>query len=732
MRNFGTDDFYNFHFTIAAPAVTGTAAGKSALSNTSKISRNNKNTSKAGNSSAADIQFMPESGPLVASLPTSVGFKAIGSDGKGITVKGIVYDKEGNAQAKMATLHNGMGIFNLLPQPGETYTAKITLSSGEVNTVQLPQVKNSGTLLKIKNNTNSDSLDVMVLATKDMQDAAHSYSVIGQLKGAVYYAANVKLTKDYLDIRVPKNLFPTGVAHFTLINAQNQPLNERLTFINHHDELKLDIQSNTRSFTPRDSIALHITVKDYKGMPAVGSFSLAVTDDTQINTAGYSNDIYSQLLLTAGLKGYIEDAGWYFSAVNEADNALDALLLTQGWVGYNWKNMLDETTHPTFAAEPEFVVKGKVTNLLNKPIANSNVILIGTGKYKLLKDTTTGNDGSFVFKNFPLTDSTTYVLQARKAKGGIIHAGITIDENTTLPAVVLPDYAEFNNNDSTASHYAVNSYKYQQELNTLRYGPGNHLLNTVVIKDKAAIKNSQNLNGAGNYDQAITRDEIEKAGKISLFQLIMSKVTGLHEGHIHNDPNLSFLLKEKRVRFVIDGIDLDRFYEPSNGILNEHYNYQRETLDYLTAADITGIEVIYSSKYNALYNNKNLTTDEQLAISSTGPAGSDVAYLEITTRSGNGPFTKPATGILVYKPAPVSIVPQFYRPKYPVKNAYPGFSDLRSTIHWEPNIITNKSGEATVSFYAADRPATYKLILQGTNLKGSVGSTTQTITIATK
>jgi hypothetical protein len=496
-------------------------------------------------------------------------------------------------------------------------------------------------------------------------------------------------------------------------------------------------------YAPRDSIPLHITVKDSKGNPVVGSFSLAITDDGQINKADIDKtNIFAQLLLASDLKGYIEDPAWYFTPNNNAAKALDILLLTQGWVGYNWKDILNEPAQPTFAAEPEYVISGRVNNLLNKPMSNSRVILVSTGKVKLYKDTVTNIAGQFLFKNFPpITDSTTFVLEARKDKGRIINAGISVDENKTPPAVVLPYFPVpipwYINSDSTVLNYVKKSADYHDVTEDLKNGPGSHLLKTVNIRGKAIIKDSKNLNGLGNYDQAITQNDIEKAGKISLLKLIEQKVNGFHNGYGPKGKGLTFMLKDKKVHFSIDAIDIDRFYEKSdNPVPDDHYNYQKDILEYFTAEDITGIEVLYNPQYTALYNDKNLPAlydDQNLPTATMPGSGSDLtAYIEITTRSGQGPYANSPKGIYVYRPAPVIIPAQFYTPRYPVKNMYPGFTDLRSTIHWEPNIVTNKNGEANTFFYAADPLTTYTLILQGADLNGSVGYTTQEITITNK
>ena len=692
--------------------------------------------------SDVDVQFMPESGQIVELLPTHIGFKALGNDGKGIAVKGILIDKENNEQISFESVHDGMGVFDFVPQSGETYTAKITLPDGQIKTVSISGIRSSGTVLKIKN-TPSDSLEISIFSTKDIQSATNDYTIMGQSQGTVYYAATFKLNRDIVNFKVPKSLFPTGVAHFTLFNAQNQPLNERLSFINHNDNLKVEINAGSALYVPRDSIPLHITVKDNKGNPVVGSFSLAVTDDGQIKKADISKtNIFTQLLLASDLKGYIEDPAWYFTPDNEAAKALDILLLTQGWVSYNWKDILNGPTQPAFTAEPEYIISGKVNNILNKPMVNSNIVLLSTGKVRLYKDTVTNATGQFLFKNFPpITDSTTFVLEARKAKGRIINAGISVDENRTPPAVALPYFPAptpwYINSDSTVLNYVKKSSGYHDALEDLKNGPGRHILKTVTIKAKAIIKDSKNLNGAGNYDQAIAQDDIEKAGKISLLQLIKQKVNSFHDGYGTKGKGLTFMLKDKKVHFWIDGIDIDRFYDPSdNPIPDEHYNYQKDILEYFTAEDITGIEVLYNPQYTALYDDKNLPAlyDDQNLPTPPVSGSNDIttAYIEITTRSGQGPFANSPKGIYVYRPAPITTPAQFYTPRYPVKNVYPGFTDLRSTIHWEPNIITNKNGEANTFFYAADPLTTYTIVLQGADLNGNVGYTTQEITITNK
>lgn len=686
-----------------------------------------------------DLQFMPEGGQLVALLPGVVGFKAIGEDGLGVDIKGEVLNKEGETAVSFVSLHKGMGAFNLVPQPGEVYTAKITLANGDTKTVNLPAIKQSGIGLRVKNNPARDSIDVSFFASDDMVAPGKMYHFIAESRGVVCYAASLDFKSNSINAHIPKGNFPTGIAHLTLLNQAGQPVSERLVFINRNDNLKIDVTSG-KSYTPRDSIPMHIKVTDAQGKPVMGSFSVAVTDNAQVKKDADNNaNILTGMLLSADLKGYIEDPAYYFLHNSDSFKALDVLLLTQGWIGYNWNNILTGTAKPAFEPEPRFEIKGRVTNLFNKPFVNTNVLLLGTGKYRALRDTTTNADGIFTFNKLPLViDSTKFVLSARTKRGRTIQGGITVNEvgpaplNTLYSTPVKPWYV---NTDSTLLNYIKTNNAYRYELDKVENGGTGRLLRTVDIREQAAIKGSQNLNGAGTADQTLTTADMENAGKASLYDVIAGKVKGFRTGYLPRSTDLNFFIKDKRVRFVIDGLDLDRFYQPTDNfggprIPNEHYEYIKQTLDYLTAEDLLGIEVLYSPQNIANYNTQNLTTDEIMELNPAGPRGSSVAYLEITTRSGNGAFMRRANGVYVYKPKPVSLPKEFYSPRYAVKNINRNFSDLRSTIYWNPSIVTNKNGEAKVVFYAADKPTTYTVILEGGDMNGKIGMQTNKITIS--
>jgi hypothetical protein len=659
-----------------------------------------------------DVQFLPEGGSLVAGLPAHIAFKAIGEDGKGTNISGVVTDHNQQKVAEIKSLHNGVGDFDMNVREGEIYTAKVTLPGGKIKEYPLPAVKSTGMVLKIKNKLESDSIEVFVTATNNIIQSGGSYFLIGKARGIVCYAAIFSFRDgNYIKKKIAKNLIPSGITHFTIMTPGYQPLNERLVYIDHHDNLNIQLITDKPDYHSRDSIALKIKVTDNTGKPVAGNFSLAVTDDMQVKTDSLNENLVSRMLLTSDLKGFIEEPGYYFSSIDKDKWAeLDNLLLTQGWVGYDWQQVL---TPPaiTYQPEHEFMVKGRVINVFNKPVKGTDILLFSKSP-AILMDTATDKDGRFLFHRFPRVDTPLFVLKAVNKNGKSFNVRITVDE------VQPPDFIRpagpltepwYVNSDSTLLNYAKRSAAAKQQLN---FPAGGHILKEVKITAKKVVKGSQNLNGPGNADIVLDERDLEKAGKKTWFDLFNDKIPGFREGKYgHNF--LSFFIKFKYAIFVVDGIVL-------SGEYIEDYNGLRRYLQSHSAEDIKGIEVLYSGTFNSKY---------ELRFGNYDGMYLQFAFIEITTRSGHGPIIDNTPGMYLCKPLPLSWPKQFYKPKYAVQDTAKHLPDLRSTIDWEPNVITNANGEAKVWFYTADKPSTYTITIEGTDMNGGLGYQTEKIVV---
>jgi hypothetical protein len=739
-----------------------------------------------------DLQFMPEGGNLITGISSRVGFKAIGEDGIGIDVSGKVYNSTNEVVASFASSYKGMGSFDFKPLNTNAYTARITLN-GNMKSFPLPAIKSTGSALRIANSVEGDSLKAAVIVSTNLTTSvAAVYHLVGQSGGKIYYDEEIPVTGNtFLTKGIAKDLFPTGIARFTVMNAQRQPLNERIAFIDHHDNLEIRLKPGQAFYKTRDSISVAIEVKDIEGRPIEGSFSLAVTDDSQVQTDSLSTNIMNTLLLTSGLKGTIEAPGHYLQATPQAAADLDHLLLTQGWIGYDWKEVFNPPAVLSYPAQPDFVVAGKVTNAFNKKSALTSIQLLSL-KPEYAKISTTGDDGSFSFGELPFGENLKFFLQAKNKNGKSFNVGIQIDEfkpEEFKPASqrFVPWYV---NSDTVLLRQANTRALQEAKLNAR----GTNLLQEVIITAKKAVKDSKNLNGAGEADQILDEKDIGKAPKKTLLNLMNENIKGFNVGIWPSknvvavgieslgvsgltppklssgrgsesrdktakgtvpmvfSPVKSYRIFDKEIHLVIDGINIESLYQPTPGqpvltmdpqlvaqrdmnpagdyILerntaspDDRQKFIKEFLDGILAEDVKGIEVMSNPQYNNRYKSQY---DWKIS-SSLSMISADFAYVEVTTYSGNGAYLKTPPGVYLHKPMSYVNTAAFYRPKYTVKTS--PLSDFRSTIHWEPDIITDKDGKAIVSFYSADRPGTYSIIMEGSDMKGNIGRKTGTLII---
>jgi hypothetical protein len=663
-----------------------------------------------------DLQFMPEGGHLIAGIRTQVGFKAIAESGLGIDVEGKIVDSKNSMVMPFKSAYKGMGAFNFVPISGETYKALITTSNGSVKVFDLPQVKPSGVNLRVINNNSSDSISISVNFSQDLVNG-QQYQFAGLVNGVVYDRANFAATKSRVNLVLAKNTVPSGIVHFTVFNNTSQPVCERAAFINNLDNLNIRITTSKSTYSTRDSVALKIGVADKSNKPMpVASLSVAVTDDSQVKTDRYENNIISDIFLTSGLKGFIETPAYYFSDTKEAADNLDLLLLTQGWVGYNWESIFKPQL-PLFKPEPGFALTGNVTSFDGKPLPASKVTLLMGEKVKLIADTLTDANGRFIFKQLPKFDVASFFVQTQNAKGKKGNMAVSIDEFEPAPLRIKPAVTTqpwYVNTDSEVLNFINNDVALNKQRGLLT---GNNVLNEVFITEKKSVKNSMNLNGAGQADQIIDETQVAGAGEISLLDFITKNVKGLYLKVTKNGDH-QFAINGRKVNFVVDGLDIRRvFYTADISIIpNVSYNDLAIEMNNLKIKDVIGIEVMNSSNKVLAYDNRLNETTPSLNPDTN-------AYIEITTRSGNGLITKLKQSIASYQPIPISWPMDFYQPRYIAGAIKKTDDDLRSTIFWQPHLPVPESGQAFTPFYTADKPGTYTVIVQGTNLQGLYGYT---------
>jgi hypothetical protein len=499
MQNFGSHYFFKKELTIIATTFEeNLAATKNGSSRNARKKVNDTTTRKI----RADLQFLPEGGTWTDGILQKMAFKIVNEQGMGIPVSGEILDSKQNSLIRFTSNKKGMGFFMMKPSASESYSVKVDPRL-EIRQ-SFPKAKSAGVALQLKNSFESDSLTITVSTNLTDQPLI----LIGETRGNICFLAEIKVNQRQKSFTLHKNIFPSGISHLLLLDANSKPLAERSFFLNHHDELKISLQSDQKVYANRDRIPLVLKVEDVDGKPVQGSFSMAVTDDHQVLKDSIADDnILTYFLLTSDLKGTIEDPGSYFTIADAKNyDDLEALLLTQGWIGYE----LVPAPIPKYKAESDFTISGRISNIVNKSITNANIILMGQNKGILLLQTTTNDKGEFIFDQLPLLDSASFVIQAKNAKNKTGTIGIELNE-FSRPAVEIPVKTNVDlpvEMDSTTTNFVASQNRLE------RYKLSNGVqLKTVNIIAKKAVRNSKNLNGPGKATQVIVETELNKIPK---------------------------------------------------------------------------------------------------------------------------------------------------------------------------------------------------------------------------
>ena len=640
-------------------------------------------------SGQVDVQFFPEGGNLVNGIRSRVAFKAIGPDGLGVNVKGTVTDNENREVSSIASQHLGMGSFAFTPESGKTYKAQITYPDGSQNTITLPAALNDGYVLSI-NNTDTANIGIRVTGSSSM--SGKSTYIVAQSAGVVCYAAKNSAGSTSFGAQVPKGKFPSGIAQFTLFTADGQPLNERIVFVQQrNDILNLKVNADKASSAPREKVKINFNASNSQGKPVIGAFSAAVIDQSKVQPdEADETNILSHLLLTSDLKGYIEQPGYYFTG-NKAPADLDILMLTQGYRRFAWKTLLAGQFLPVnFQPEKSLQITGTIKTSGGKPVPNGKITLFTTAGGTFILDTVADAQGRFAFKNLLFKDSIKFILQARTAKNGK-YVDIVLDKIPTASTVRNKSLSDLQVNASAAllSYLKSSKKQYDEEA---KYGIGNHTIMlkevTVTEKRKSAVSNSQNLNGPGNADQVITSELFDKMGCATIDQCLQGRLLGVV---FQNGVPYSTRSMNTPMQLIVDGVYTDADF-----------------LSSIVPNNVASVEVLRTIGNTAIYGSR-------------GGGG----VIIITTKRG-GEYNYNASqiyspGILTYTPKGFYSARQFYAPKYDDPKTNTAIADLRTTIHWVPNIVTDKDGNASFEYFNAGSKGTYRIVVEGINDDGYIG-----------
>jgi hypothetical protein len=536
----------------------------------------------------------------------------------------------------------------------------------------------------------NDTLYIAVLQSSDIKEKKDLVLVL-HTRGMLHYSKPWNYAYDAISFNTA--MFPSGVLQIILLDANMNPLSERLVFCRNNDQAQVVFNTDLPNYDARQLVHSLVKITGRDGLPLAGSLSVSVTDDSDIKP-DTTVTIMTTLLLSSDLKGYINDPAFYFQENNPlAANTLDLVMLTNGWRRYNVPDVLKgQYSRPVFPAKSGIEITGKVKSLiLGKPVVKGSVTAF-SWEAGYFDEVWTDTAGCFAFKGIEFRDSTKFILQAlnKKGSGGV---ELLIDPEMFPRATHSPGLfssaAESIKEGERLSNYitkADTKYTFENGMRTI-------YIDEVIIKATAPIKKDYRFSYympkvAQSSVNIIDYEQIEEYHPMLLSEIIYHiPFVRVEEGKVIIERMSLSMNGTLYAVLIVDDVII--------------HDYDIDSYD---PYSIERIAVLKGT---------------QAAILGGDGAGGAVV---ITTRKGyaakdNTPKynIKTVTPLGYQKPA------EFYSPRYETEEQREsGPRDLRTTIYWNPNVIISASGEAGFDFYSADASTSYTIMIEGITSDGMI------------
>ena len=636
------------------------------------------------------LTLFPEGGDMVQDINSIVAFKATDQDGTPVAVSGIIADDKNKQITSFSSVHDGMGYFAILPLLNEKYKAVWKDKKGLQHETPLPAAKTAGLVLNVINTGNR--INYTLTRPDNVPQTFANYYVIAQMQQRLVYSAKINLTKSAtVTAPIPTDSLPNGVLQLTIFNAAQQPVAERIVFINNNTYFfNTDLHAVEKNFNKRGRNVLQVDVGDN----LMANLSISVTDGSINPVTNNEDNIYTQFLLTNDLKGYVFNPAYYFSS--DADSVkqnLDLVMMTNGWRRFKWEDVLAEKW-PVITLKPEkfLSIKGKVLGLSALQLNGkglTGIIKTKNGASEFLTIPMT-RDGQFKLDNLYFFDTAKLYYQFNNDKDKVLTSSASFTFNNSFIKSPLPPYSLLSTlyapqkADSVILLRSSNLARLQRdqtERNRVQ------TLSTVIIKAKQkSLKEKMDadytsgfFSGGDGYTFTTDDDPFAKSAQ-SVFSYLQGKVAGLQ------------ISTQGQGEATWRGSATSLFLNESTTDVSQLQN--------INMNDVAMIKVFRPPFFGAM----------------GGGAGGAIAVYTKKGAAANSSFKGlDFTNLLGY-----SVIKQFYSPNYETTNDA-SIGDYRTTLYWNPYILLDKNTRrVTLPFYNSDNCKKLRVIIEGVNELGQL------------
>ncbi|WP_289053715.1 MG2 domain-containing protein [Carboxylicivirga marina] len=776
MRNAGADFFFKRQIMILneAESIRSNSLLSSELVNASDnlIDDTLSLATKIVSAPELALQFFPEGGELVAGLNSLVAFEGLNQLGKAMDFEGYIIDDTGQRYAFIKPLKDGKGYFSLKPLAGRQYMAVISGNNGENLRFALPSVRAQGYSMTVTNTYANEEIEVKVMA--QAHDKQPMVYLLAMQNGSVKVALQGKINGRSLTFTIPKNKFRTGVVQFTVLDHLQIPRCERLSFINHYDELNIAIQVSDREPNRREAVKVNLQVTDKQGQAIEGDFSMAVSDLSLVPDSLYQHhSLVDYLSISSDIPNVPARLPELLENSRGAHNKMELLMLTNGWRRFNWKAcLLDSVPEPSYTMEEGMYVKGQVKKRKsNKPVSKGvEVTMITQGNIVDFYRVKTDEKGQFNFPLFDFNDTVDVVVQTRNKLSYKSDFVVELESNLSFQPVDKGARERMNVEEnvattfftSDASHVDASAFDrsgvvraQKERLTDLGLMDTTDIfiqeVEVVSNREKTPKEEMNEFFGAANamisekQVEAIAKNTPWHSGLIDLLFDAIPELQVTVNGHdeLANDNVLlsgnfersidanaddvssegsyqAPVVSKEYIHFVMPNKGLHTFYIFIDGQFigsTDGNGYLNGLQPPLELNDFISMDPATVQSIELRHDLKNHPVQYALSVQSTlegSPYDLPPAVLSIYTKDGKGLYSgKKKKGVGNLRLFGYTREREFYSPLYDGEADEAITFDKRATLFWKPSVKTDNEGKASIEFYNSDVAQAFRVDVAG-------------------
>jgi len=683
-----------------------------------------------------NVRFFPEGGNLLQGVASRVAFEATDQYGNPIDVTGVVMDENRQEVSRFATQHEGRGIFTYTPgmNTGKQRAVAEVEYSGRKYQFDMPVGLPQGVVMETDNLSHPDSIGITLRKNRSTPDQMLGVAILNGGKLQNYCFAWIE--DDEVRFKMDKTRLPAGVSQIALFNSKGEILCDRLIFNARMDNF-LDIKAKTSkpAYRPCELVEMEFSVTDREANPVSASFSLSVRDgESEVES---NHTILTDLLLMSEIKGYVRNPSYYFEEKGDsvetgrAPSLLDVLLMVQGWRRYSWKQMAGvEPFELKYFPEQGIETHGSVVNsrgrqIIPKPQVDVSLLLLrrteNDSLVSLIETFVTDSLGRFSFvsdvegkwnmilsvkekgkaKKYMILADRVFNPEPKRYRYADLQVNIVEKANEIMTDEELPD------DDSLEASFLA---AYQDSLAKLGMDKKVHLLEEITVKAKRRTREQDILYNRSTSiaycDAASELDDLYDKGYVAnnIYALLANM-------------NLDFSSR-KPMLFVID-------YNPVvwSEVGRSHYRairlpaiksiYVNKNMDVIAQYIVNRTYDISSDEYGNFIRVTNpIMSPMEMAM-----CFSYVVFIE-TYPEGEVPVDG-AKGVRKTWLDGYSAVSEFYSPDYSMLPPAP--DDYRRTLYWNPSVIPDENGNASIQFYNNSRCRNFSISAETVTPQGMIG-----------